>query len=791
MWLLVAALWAGCLLGGPPWLGLAAPALVIVARRPRRDRRRLAAAAVLLVACGAAVTGGRDLLLDAGPLARLARTGGAADLRAVVVAEPRASPAGPWTLVRVERINGRRVRTRAFLRLEELEGAPALGATVAFTATARPLERAGFDAHLRRLHAAVAVDSRSPVRTVDGPGALLRGTSRVRDRTRAAATRHLDRDEAALLTGLVAGDTRGASTERTEQFAAAGLTHLVAVSGSNVALVVAGTAGLAAAVGVGARARRWLLVAVVLWFVLLVRAEPSVLRAAAMAVLVLVAAATGRGTDGRHLLGAGVLVLLLADPFLAGQLGFALSVGATAGVLLLAPAVAARLPLPRPAAALVGASVGAQVGVAPVLLALPDGVPLAALPANLVAVPAAAVASAVGAAAALVAQLSVAAGGALALLARPALRVVLSAAATFADGPRLVAADLASPLAALLAAALLLRRRAPRTALVALFGVVAAAVVPVVRPALPVPVPDVPVLTVTALDVGQGDAVLVEAPAGGGRPAGRLLVDGGPDPAAAAAALRARGVRALDAVALSHPHADHSDGLPAVLGTMPVGVLLVGPRPPPPDAPASVGETLAVAARLGVPVQPVADGWRFALGAAAVEVLGPPADGSLGDDANENSLVLRVEAPGAVALLTGDAEFEAQRRLLAVHPGRLRADVLKVPHHGGATNADGFLAAVAPATALLSVGEDNDYGHPAPSTLTDLAGAEVLRTDEDGHATATGRRVTGRRAPEGRASTATLSRPSRQECRWPGRCRRRSSGSASSSSARAPRGRRS
>jgi len=731
IWVLVAALWAGCLAAGPPALAATAALLPLLARYGPGPRLRLVAAAGLLVAVGAAIAGGREGLVDSGPLAALAARGGEARVRAVVVTEPKSSPIGAWAIVRVERLDGHRTRARAFLRLDGIDGAPDLGQTVVFRTTARPLDRDGFEGYLRRLHAGVALDARSPPEVVAPAGRLLAATNVVRARVRAAAGRHLGADEAALLAGLVTGDTRGTSEERTDQFAAAGLSHLVAVSGSNVALVVAGVTGLLGAVGVGARGRRWAVAAAVLWFAVLVRAEPSVLRAALMALLVLVAGAGGRGTETRHVLGSGVLLLLLVDPLLAGQLGFALSVTATAGVLLLAPAVAERLPLPRGAALLVGASVGAQVGVAPVLLALPDGVPLASLPANLVAVPAAAVASAIGVVTALVAQVTVPGAGLVAVLAWPALRVVLWAAEAFAAGPRLEAADLASPAAALLVAALVLRRRAPRVAVVAVLGVVLVAGFPLVRPE-----PGVAALSVTALDVGQGDAILVEAPAGGGRPAGRMLVDGGPDPDAAVDALRARGVRRLDAVVLTHPHADHSEGLPAVLAALDVGAVLVGPRPLAPDTALSAVETSAAAERHGVPVVVVADGHRAALGGAEVEVLGPPADGSLGDDANENSLVLRVAADGTVALLTGDAEEEAQRRLLRHHRERLAADVVKVPHHGGATNASGFLAAVGARTALVSVGEGNDYGHPAPETLRDLGAATVLRTDRFGTVTA-------------------------------------------------------
>lgn len=224
-------------------------------------------------------------------------------------------------------------------------------------------------------------------------------------------------------------------------------------------------------------------------------------------------------------------------------------------MLLLGPAVAERLPFPRGARSWWVRRSAPRWGRARAAGA-PGRLPLASLPANLVAVPAAAVASAVGVVAALVAQVTVPGAAALALLAWPALRVVLWVAEAFAQGPRLEAADLASPAAGLLVVALLLRRRAPRLAVVAVLGVVLTAGFPLVRPE-----PGVPALSVTALDVGQDDAILVEAPAGDGRPAGRMLVDGGPDPDAAVEALRDRGVRRLDAVVLSHPHADHSTGL--------------------------------------------------------------------------------------------------------------------------------------------------------------------------------------------------------------------------------------
>jgi len=162
----------------------------------------------------------------------------------------------------------------------------------------------------------------------------------------------------------------------------------------------------------------------------------------------------------------------------------------------------------------------------------------------------------------------------------------------------------------------------------------------------------------------------------------------------------------------------------------------VGPDPPRDldGVAASATATEAVAVQRGVPVVRLSAGQQFVLGSAVVQVLSPPADGTLGREPNDNSLVLRVVSPDGALLLTGDAEEGAQRRLLA-RPDLLRADTIKVPHHGGNTNTTGFFDAVGAHTAVIGVGADNGYGHPHPDVLDALAGATIVRTDTDGTVT--------------------------------------------------------
>lgn len=690
---------------------------------PHRRTGVLAAAmvAVALVAGLGGLLRARSIV--AGPLAVLvgAADGGVAvEVAGRVVGDPDRHD-GRWesplalATLDVAGVGGQRTGERVLLRGRG--AAPAMGEEVTVRGLAAPADEvvAGW---LFTRGIAVTVDAADVVVTGPTPWWVARTTD-VRTRMAEAAGRRLPTAHASLLTGLVVGDTSGQPEALEDAVRASGLSHLVAVSGSNVALVVGGIGGLVLLLGGGRRSATWLALGGVWWFVVLVRTEPSVVRAATMATLVLGAVLVGRVRDGPHLLASAVLLALLVDPVLAVTTGFLLSVAATAGVLHIAPPLAERWPGPRPVRVTLAATLGAQVAVAPVLLLGGNTVSAASVPANMVAIPAAAVASVLGVAAAVLSTWSVSVAGVVAAVARPALGAVIWSATTFA-GPAGRMVDRLLPWAVALVVLLVVARRVPavRRATPALVPVALALLL--LLPRLPTAAPSGPVLVV--LDVGQGDALLVGDPT-----AGWMLVDGGPDPGRLRDGLRDHGVDALAAVVVTHPHDDHDDGLVGLTTHLPIGMAVVGP--PAGDPPVTPFAEEARAA--GIPVHRASDDMAWQHGQMAVRVLSPPSSG-IDDDANESSLVLRLDVEGGRSvLLTGDAEVIAQTRLLA-DPLLLDVDVLKFPHHGGDTNADGFLAATTPEVAVVSAGTGNPFGHPHPDVLADLVGVEVRRTDQDG-----------------------------------------------------------
>jgi competence protein ComEC len=234
-------------------------------------------------------------------------------------------------------------------------------------------------------------------------------------------------------------------------------------------------------------------------------------------------------------------------------------------------------------------------------------------------------------------------------------------------------------------------------------------------------------------DVGQGDAeVLATA-----TPGRAVLVDTGPDPAYVEACLDRLGVTRIPLIVFSHLHADHIGGLAGALAGRSVGAIAVGASRVPAWA---WDQVRALAAQAHVPVLQLRRGQRLSWPGLSFRVIGPEPEDALATGAtddgtaiNNTSVVLLARTRAGTVLLSGDVERQSQLDLLA-DGAPVRADVLKIPHHGSRYSAEKFLEAVHARIAVASAGKGNPYGHPSPVTLRELHqdGALVLRTDQDG-----------------------------------------------------------
>ncbi len=527
---------------------------------------------------------------------------------------------------------------------------------------------------------------------------LFQVGNRVRDRVAVGLSPYGESPAAALVAGFLIGDVRKLPPLEGEQLRSAGLSHFVAVSGSNVAVFLALWWVVTGPLAMGPRRRAFVGLAGLALFVVITRWEPSVLRAAAMAGLVLVGRTVGIALSPWSALGGAVGGVLLVAGELGADVGFQLSVAATAGVI--AGAGMVEFARARWVAASLGVTLSAQIAVAPLLLAHFGAVPLGAPLANLVAAPLVLASTVSGGLGVLVGMKP------LTDLAVGAADLVLTIARVVAPWPQLKPSTMVP--AAIALGATLWR---PLRPIAALAGAWLVAIIVFVPPA------QTRGAALVVLDVGQGDAILVRGATGE-----TVLVDGGPDPVLLLRKLRSFGVDRIDLAVLSHPHADHVSGMVAALENVPVGMLW---HPGFGDGGPVFNELMEIAARRGVPVAMPERGWEADIGSVHLDVLGPPRRyGS----ANDQSLVILANVNGASILLPGDIEVIAQREL-----GVVRAGVLKVPHQGAATSDLAWLQAVEAKTAVISVGP-NSFGHPSPDVVDALqaAGAEVLRTDRDG-----------------------------------------------------------
>ena len=569
------------------------------------------------------------------------------------------------------------------------------------------------------------------------PSVAQRAAGSLRTGLREAAARTLRPDSAGLLPGLVVGDTSALSDDLVADAKVAGLTHLTAVSGTNITIVLGAVVLLVRALGAGPRTAAVLAGLALVGFVVLARPSPSVLRAAVMGTVALLALVTGRRRQALPALSGAVLVLLAVQPALAVDVGFALSVLATGALVLLAPRwvlALRRRGVPAGVAELLAVPAAAHVVTAPVIAGLSAQLSLVAVLANLLAAPAVGVATVLGVAATVVLPVWTPAGEVLVRLAGPPVWWLVQVAHRAADVPGAVVAVPGGPAGALGMAALtvgalvLARSPAVRALVVAVVVGVGLVVVPtrILSPGWPATG-----WAVVACDVGQGDALVLSAGDGSA-----VVVDTGPDPSVVDGCLDRLGVTQVPLVVLTHLHADHVGGLAGVLDGRTVGAVAIGPLHLPLD---TLGRVQATAADHGVPVVDLAAGQRVQWPALTLDVLAPtrtpPArlGGDPGTQLNEFSVVLAAQTTLGRVLLPGDAELGAQGDLLSSGLD-LHADVLKVPHHGSRFSVPEFFDAVAPRVAVISVGQGNTYGHPSAPVLEHLAarGVPVERTDQVG-----------------------------------------------------------
>lgn len=727
---LCAGLSASLAIGGSsPLVGVLALALGVAALAEPRGR-----AAVLALALALGGWWWGSLRLDSLDESVLAPEIGRAGPALVESTGPaRRSPFDVRLPVRVLRFDGRALDEPARLDLPPGR-APPQGAVLSVVAELKRPDgpEDGFDerSYLARqgVHVILAASSFRLEGHRDGIGGLA---DRLRSAIAGTLAPGITGERRAVLAGVVLGEDEGLDQGLQDSFRASGLYHLLAVSGQNVAYIVGGVLALAWLLGLS----RWIgevgALTAVTAYLLAVGWQPSVVRAGVAGGLASLAWLAGRPRDRWYFLLAGAAVLLAWNPYSLLEPGFQLSFAAVASIFVLVPRIEARLegyPIPRGLAAVVAVSLACGAVTAPILMIHFQAAPLFTVVSNAVAGPVVAPLFGLALVTTLVDPVLPGAAAAIAWVNSWLAAYLAGCARFFGDLPhaQLTSWRALAALAALALFALLLTRLPPprgRRAAVLLAMLTIVLVGWRMRPQhFPAP-PDG--LRIVMLDVGQGDGILLQTKAGA------VLVDEGPPEAGVASQLRRLGVRRLAALVVTHPHRDHVGGAAAVVDALPVGFVL-DPLEPTfgPDEAALEREARARA----VPVVAAREGESYALGALRLRVLWPDGPGLADEDPHEHGVVLLATYGRFDALLTGDSESAVT---LPLRPPDV--ELLKVAHHGSSDEGlGGLLGLVHPRIALISVGQGNDYGHPAPSTISALAavpGLDVYRTDEDGRIT--------------------------------------------------------
>ena len=527
------------------------------------------------------------------------------------------------------------------------------------------------------------------------PSRWAKSLDRIRDGLRAASGTG---DSGALIPGMVLGDTSLQSATFKNEMRRSGLTHLVAVSGANFAIVSTFILYLMQFVFRKIPLRLGATAVFLIAFIALVRPSPSVLRAAAMAAVLLIAQGTHRGRDSLPALGFAIAAVVVADPWQVRDPGFALSVLATAGLLIAAPRLVEKFSavMPKPLAIVIATPLAATLFCSPVIVAISGQLSLMSIVANVLAAPAVAPITIVGFVAGLISPAFPALSQLLLWCVKPLAAWVAWIASVISDYSVITFATGAKGffiIAGVLALGYFLNRKVVITALLILVAI---------SWLLRFPGGD---WQVANCDVGQGDSMVVNL--GDHR---AIVIDTGPDPIAEDRCLHQLGIKKIELLILTHVHADHVGGVDGALRDRSVMAQWFGN------------------VRAGTRATFASD-----RGPVTVEVLWP--QGQWADeqtsDPNNSSIAIVLRTPDYSLFAGGDMEPLTQAQIA---PLVGRVDIYKVCHHGSRFQDESFTRALSPTISVISVGEGNSYGHPAPQTIQSLTrlGSRVLRTDLDG-----------------------------------------------------------
>lgn len=757
---LAAALALGLALGaaGPFWQ-FALACLLTILLTALRARADVALAAAALVILGGAIGTARLAAIDADPLAALGQR--SVSLRGHLVDLPRPGERGSSLRMR-EAASGQLLQVRSSVRVssehtigEELFVSGRLQAVSARQASSP--EGASYARHLLRSGVRRQLSARKIVFTGGRRGGALGAVDSIRRRAEAALRRGQAREPAALLRGMVLGGDAGLAESTRESFRVVGLSHILAVSGQNVLLIVILVQAMLAGVGSGRRTRLIVPALLIVIYVLLCGAQASVIRAGAMGLAGLAALAASRRSSRVYALILAAIVVLAWNPRAYSDVGAQLSFAAVLGIMAFTRPIATRLARwPRWAAEAFAATAGATIATAPLMAFHFQAVSLISLVANVLGEPLVGPIVWLGSLTAFVGQFSLS----LATLPGAPNQFLLATLISLADalakvpgaqvgadwfGVRALVASVGCVVltaawadgafggpAEVLRRFLLFRgdraarrpdtrsRRLASPATLACAVLVVVACWPLLSAGSPLDGP-----AVAMIDVGQGDAALYTD--------GRCnaLIDGGKPGAGVTRELKRFGVRRLDVVIVSHPDDDHYGGIADIAhsGRPKVGLFIDGGG----GAPGPQYEAMRREfAGRGVRTVIAERGVNWTCGDLAIKLIGPeplrPGTATTAPT-NDRAAVTEITLAGLHIFSSGDAESPVLRDL------PLNAvDVLKVPHHG--SNDDGLpdlLARLRPKLALIGVGAHNTYGHPTTQTIAALeaAGARVLRTDQD------------------------------------------------------------